>query len=109
MTSFPPKKTVHCGNVAVATETAFSLVKFNVYISKGKTAFSKQRPLRHFLAEVNNRCLEDFLEGQATTLVDLSIAIVQHLNSVMANNQKALKKLPKRDIAKIFDIIQMNF
>ena len=93
----------------IVRTTCVSQYRSNVYISKGKTAFSKQRPLRHFLAEVNNRCLEDFLEGQATTLVDLSIASVQHLNSVMANNQKALKKLPKRDIAKIFDIIQINF
>ena len=51
-----------------------------------------------------------FLESQATTLVDLFIAIGQHLNSVVAHNQKALEKiLPKRDIAKRLDIIQINF
>ena len=51
-----------------------------------------------------------FLARQATTLFDLFIAIGQHLNSVVAHNQKALEKnLPKRDIAKRLDIIQMNF
>ena len=33
-----------------------------------------------------------FLESQATTLVDLLIAIGQHLKSVVAHNQKAMKK-----------------
>ena len=36
------------------------------------------------------------LHSQATTLVDLFFAVLRHLNSVVAYNQKALRKnLPK--------------
>ena len=48
-----------------------------------------------------------FLESQATTLVDLFIAIGQHLVSVVAHNEKkAEKNLPKSDVVKRFDMIQ---